>query len=349
MSLLVNKVVYAGETLIDLTKDTVTAANLAAGIYAHNKAGERIRGIASIGDIQSVSVTTLPIPSSDITGNVYKYDGEYYSCFIHGTPQIYTGMSISSTEQLITFPSGTELAENFSGLTDVELFKIGYSDSDYVTCNYTMYGSYDVYITIDGTSIYLNENSETIINLSEYYGDSIISVSLLGEQILNSATGERFMANITTGYAPEQEPVIDTSTADSIIDGTITSISNDRVTTINDYAFYGCTALTTVNFPAVTNLGTYAFYGCTALTTADFSAVESLQRAAFYNCSALTSLILRNNAVVTLVTTNAFNNSAIKTGTGYVYVPDNLVDSYKAAANWSTYAAQIKGLSELTE
>ena len=135
--------------------------------------------------------------------------------------------------------------------------------------------------------------------------------------------------------------------ADSIIDGTITSISNDRVTYIRTYAFYGCTALTTVTFSAVTSMGQSAFYGCTALTTAVFPVVGSITRAAFYNCSSLTHLILPGDMVVELETTNAFTGSAIKNGTGYVYVPDDLVDSYKAAANWSTYAAQIKGLSEL--
>ena len=33
----------------------------------------------------------------------------------------------------------------------------------------------------------------------------------------------------------------------------------------------------------------------------------------------------------------------------YFYVPDNLVDSYKAATNWSTYAAQIRPISELAD
>ena len=34
-------------------------------------------------------------------------------------------------------------------------------------------------------------------------------------------------------------------------------------------------------------------------------------------------------------------------GTDYIYVPDNLVDGFKIATNWSTYATQIKPISEL--
>lgn len=40
----INKVVYGGNTLIDLTEDTVTPATLADGATAHNAAGELIAG-----------------------------------------------------------------------------------------------------------------------------------------------------------------------------------------------------------------------------------------------------------------------------------------------------------------
>ena len=49
----------------------------------------------------------------------------------------------------------------------------------------------------------------------------------------------------------------------------------------------------------------------------------------------------------TLANTNAFTNTPIESGTGYIYVLDELVDSYKSATNWSTYAEQIKPISEL--
>lgn len=40
----VSKVIYNGETLIDLTSDTITAADLARGVTAHDKAGNSITG-----------------------------------------------------------------------------------------------------------------------------------------------------------------------------------------------------------------------------------------------------------------------------------------------------------------
>ena len=43
----INKVIYGGETLIDLTGDTVDAAHILTGYKAHNKAGESITGTCS--------------------------------------------------------------------------------------------------------------------------------------------------------------------------------------------------------------------------------------------------------------------------------------------------------------
>lgn len=40
----VNKVVYGGNTLIDLTADTITASDLASGVTAHDKSGATITG-----------------------------------------------------------------------------------------------------------------------------------------------------------------------------------------------------------------------------------------------------------------------------------------------------------------
>lgn len=41
---MINKVVYGGNTLIDLTNDTVTSATLDKGVTAHSASGEIITG-----------------------------------------------------------------------------------------------------------------------------------------------------------------------------------------------------------------------------------------------------------------------------------------------------------------
>ena len=139
-----------------------------------------------------------------------------------------------------------------------------------------------------------------------------------------------------------------TSIGSSVFSGCsqLTTISLPVATTIGTYAFDGCSQLTTVSLPEATSIGSSAFYSCTQLTSVDLPAATSIGSSAFYNCTQLTTVILRNTSqVATLSNTNAFNNAP----NAIIYVPDALVNSYKSAANWSTYASRIKGLSELPE
>ena len=66
------------------------------------------------------------------------------------------------------------------------------------------------------------------------------------------------------------------------------------VTTIGQYAFYGCTGLTSVTIPdAVTSIGQNAFYGCTGLTYVTIpDAVTSIGKWAFGGCCGLTSVTI---------------------------------------------------------
>ena len=87
-----------------------------------------------------------------------------------------------------------------------------------------------------------------------------------------------------------------------------------------------------------------SFYNCTKLEKIDFDVLEEMKDADFYKCSALKAVIIRSPAVCTMSTSNAFKSTPIASGTGYVYVPAALVDSYKAATNWSVYADQIRAI-----
>lgn len=116
------------------------------------------------------------------------------------------------------------------------------------------------------------------------------------------------------------------------------------------YMLTDCTALTSAKI-SVTGTGSGWFWNCTALERADMGADFRYIGVYFcVNCQNLRALILRRTtALVTFAHANAMNNSSIVSGSGYVYVPDELVESYKAATNWAAYADQIKPLSELPE
>lgn len=75
----VNKVIYGGQTLIDLTGDTVTASDILTGKKAHDKSGAQITGSCSYdADTSDANATaaeilatkTAYVAGSKITGSM---------------------------------------------------------------------------------------------------------------------------------------------------------------------------------------------------------------------------------------------------------------------------------------
>ena len=128
----------------------------------------------------------------------------------------------------------------------------------------------------------------------------------------------------------------------------LTTIDLPKCTSIVDNVFRDCTNLTTVNLPKCTSIGNYAFNNCTSLTTVNLPKCTEIEYYAFNTCTNLTTIIFGADQVAH-IDTGVFSNTPIAKGTGYVYVPDNLVDSYKTANSWSRYANQIKPISELSD
>ena len=147
--------------------------------------------------------------------------------------------------------------------------------------------------------------------------------------------------------AKEEECEIAARELSNIIYGSeIKVLDSKYIPYIARYKFYG-SDLTTIDLPECTSIGEQAFDSCTSLTTVNLPKCTSIGDYAFGSCASLTTIILSNNQVVTLKNIYTFINSPILNGTGYVYVLDNLVDSYKSDTNWSTCANHIKPLSEL--
>jgi hypothetical protein len=100
--------------------------------------------------------------------------------------------------------------------------------------------------------------------------------------------------------------------------------------------------------PQLTSIGNSCFRDSKGITKGDFAVASKIGPVAFYYCNNLATLILRkSDAICVLENTSAFTGTKIADGTGLIYVPDALVDTYKSATNWSNYANQIKPLSEL--
>lgn len=124
--------------------------------------------------------------------------------------------------------------------------------------------------------------------------------------------------------------------------------------TLGFAAFIYCTALAEVKFPAALSSGVTnnALRFCSALKKVDFGEINAAQGLLSYclaDCKVLEMLVIRNTDQPPKLTTTAFNNTPIKTGTGYIYVPAAMVDAYKSATNWSAYADQIRAIEDYPE
>ncbi len=132
-----------------------------------------------------------------------------------------------------------------------------------------------------------------------------------------------------------------------------------NATYVGASAFAYNNGLKTANFPKLTEVAGSQFSNCPALEIVDLPKATEIGNYAFEKCYSLKAVILRSTTLCTagtnilsnayhfLGTTNAtYNPNGSKDG--YVYVPSALVNSYKAASNWSTFATQFRALEEYT-
>lgn len=156
------------------------------------------------------------------------------------------------------------------------------------------------------------------------------------------------------------------------------------VTRIGDYAFSSCTSLVNINIPnSVKQLGQRAFFHCYGLESVSLSnGITSLPFGLFEYCRNLKNITIPDTATslgsycfqecpieylfvppsVTKIDTGAFSSwkagqiidfsqhqsvptlSSQNSFKATIYVPSALLDEWKSATNWSTFASQIVGI-----
>lgn len=121
------------------------------------------------------------------------------------------------------------------------------------------------------------------------------------------------MTGTIADYDGTSEPASGKSLAAQLVDKSVTSVSEEDlkgITTIGDYAFYGCSSLTSVMISnSVTIIGGEVFARCRSLMSITIpDSVTSIGNAAFSNCDSLTSVTIGNS--VTGIKSSMFARSS---------------------------------------
>ena len=111
--------------------------------------------------------------------------------------------------------------------------------------------------------------------------------------------------------------------------------------------FHGNKALVELNIPdstigEISTAHTAWFSGCSALNKVDIgTGLTKIAASGFCVCGTIQSFTIRRPTPPT-IGTNAFKSTTLAN----IYVPYDVVDTYKAASGWSTYAAKIQAIPE---
>ena len=151
--------------------------------------------------------------------------------------------------------------------------------------------------------------------------------------------------------------------------------TNPNLNYIKNYGFYGCKRLESIDVPNIIQFGTYSFTYCSALKIVVAPKIEVVNTSAFqdsglerldclpyrenepivfnsacFRRSNLETLIIRHaTQVAKCGSSTVFGSTPIEDGTGYIYVPQTLIEDYKVATNWATYASQFRAIEDYPE
>ena len=198
------------------------------------------------------------------------------------------------------------------------------------------------------------------------------SVTSIGGQAFSGCSGlmNIFVASGNTKYDSRNNcnAIIETA-SNTLIAGCKNTIIPNSVTSIGDYAFYGCSSLTSITIPnSVISIGKYAFWSCNGLTNitipnsvtsigdGSFSlcrgltsvtignSVTSIGKYAFGSCKDLTSVTVERKTPVS-ISSDTFSNRANAT----LYVPYGCKARYKSSDYWKEFKEIVEMSIDGTE
>ena len=132
---------------------------------------------------------------------------------------------------------------------------------------------------------------------------------------------------------------------------TILELPKLETITEGNYTFTNMDSIREISLPSLTKITTASstFSNCKAVRKIILPRLSgtTIGSGCFDNAYYLNTLVLGGDTLNPLGNTNAFRNAGSwSTLELNIYVPDNLVETYKTATNWTAYADKIKPISE---
>nr|DAH27071.1 MAG TPA: leucine-rich repeat protein [Caudoviricetes sp.] len=296
-----------------------------------------------------------------------------------GKTRIYIRLEEGRTSPMLgVCPNGTVTVDWGDGTTPDTLTGTSTTISKWTPNHaYAAPGEYVIKLTVDGTMGFFGNsriNQYGAILRYSSSGDNRNTVYRNGVQKIEIGSGITSIGNHAFAYCYSLASIAIPSSVTSIgstafnkcyslvsitIPGGVTSIGNtafsncdslasiaipSSVTSIGSTAFTSCHSFVSIRIPnGVTSIGNTAFNYCESLASLAIpGSVTSIGSEAFYYCDGVAFYDFNHHtSVPTLENTNAFNGISADC---QIRVPASLVDTWKAATNWSTYADHIVGV-----
>lgn len=143
-------------------------------------------------------------------------------------------------------------------------------------------------------------------------------------------------------FVNTRDTIGDQATVDGLVEHSLTELKEDGIGIVETYACYKNTGLQSVELPGVSQIKANAFDSCSNLEVVKLggegsSNSLSIAGDAFNACSKLQHLVIDRPAMATLEATSGLDRTPIANGEGAIYVPENLVSTYKANSKWKNY------------
>lgn len=245
--------------------------------------------------------------------HAYAAPGDYViKLTVTGSMGFYGNSSTNQYSGLLRYTSGGDVRNSVyrNAIKKVEIGSSVTSIGDYAfqTCNCLANITIPDGVTSIGVGAFISNVSLANINIPD-------GVTIIGNAMFQSSNS---LANITIP---------------------------DGVTIIGDSMFLNCNSLVNITIPdSVTSIDNYAIFYCYSLTNIIIpDSVTSIGSNTFNGCSSVAEFHLARTTPPTLANTNAFAGISADC---IIYVPysadHSILNAYKTASNWSTYASKMQ-------